>query len=441
MFALVDCDHFFVSCERVFRPDLWHKPVAVLSNNDGCIIARSPEVKALGIKMGTPLFQCKAILRQHQVSLFSSNFSLYADLSSRVINTIKSMIESSTSLRVEVYSIDEAFIDLKGWHHDHLESLANSLRQTIFKQTGIPVSIGIGLTKTLAKVATRLAKDSCSGTYLISSERDRLKSLYQLPIADVWGIGRRWADRLQRLGIDRAFDLSIASHDQIKRAARHSYLLRVAKELNGERCIPLNLSPPARSSIQYSRSFAHAIKDRAVLEDMISAFAGQLGRRLRSHNLRAGSLLLWLSAPLINNYKHKGKSSTYRLKMTLALPTYTDDSSTLIQCALHLMSLLIKKAKYETSKSFSWRKAGLIAVDLRDDSQLELALIQPNPKRRKLSQLEDELNRRFGRGTARLGGIPIKVSKIENAPSWSTKQAFLSPKYTTSWADLPIVYA
>ena len=445
MFALIDCDHFFVSCERVFRPDLWHKPVAVLSNNDGCIIARSPEVKALGIQMGTPAFLCKAELIQHQVITFSSNFSLYADLSARVIQTIKSMIESPQRPCVEVYSIDEAFIDLRWMNYADLHDVAMTLRQAIFQQTGIPVSIGVGATKTLAKVATSLAKRSSSRVQIIHSEQSRLQALYRLPVEDLWGIGRRWAGRLQKLGIEYAYDLAVASPLQIKRAARHSYLLRVSKELNGEICIPLESMPPARRSIRYSRTFARKIKANKLLIDAISEFARELGHRLRSHQLRTGSLLLWLSAPLKPIYKNRSRPPTYALKLSIALPVYTDDSPTLIHYARHLLSLMIEKATDEAPSSLdrpiAWRKAGLSALDLRDESQLELSIIHPDPKRRKLSEVEDLLNQRFGRGTARIGGIPLKKDHVNTIPKWSPKKTLLSPKYTTCWADLPIVHA
>lgn len=455
MFALVDCDHFFASCERVFRPDLWRSPVVVLSNNDGCVIARSPEVKAIGIKMGEPLFQCESTLRAHGVAVFSSNFSLYADLSRRVIETIRGFIESSGRPRVEVYSIDEAFIDLSDLAVVDLESLAHELRFEIYRRSGIPVSIGIGSSKSLAKVATYYAKRSSERVRLIRDDRDRLYALRNLPIDELWGVGRQWAERLRRIGIERASDLALATPERIRLAARHIYLLRLSRELRGERCIPLETSPPPRLSVRYSRTFARAISDDRAIRDAVCAFAAQLGRRLRSHNRRAGSLSLSLSALDPSSRSSSSYAQRrYHISVSGGLPTYTHDSPSLIKRALELYQSLSERAEREAPRSLGrpirWRKAGLLALDLRDESQLELSIVRPDERRLALSTLEDELNRRFGRGIACIGSLPIKphTSAHQNRQSsslsdrgWRPIQSALSPRYTTSWADLPVVSA
>ncbi len=450
MYALIDCDHFFASCERVFRPDLWYRPVAVLSNNDGCVIARSPEVKSLGVKMGEPFFQCHSKLQAHQVAVFSSNFSLYADLSRRVMQTIREFIEEGGRPRVEVYSIDEAFVDVSELSIYDLSRFAHELRRRVLDRTGIPVSIGLGLTKSLAKAATHFAKRSPERIHLLHTEQRRVSALRQLDIEAVWGVGRRWAERLRRIGLERALDLAEASPERIRIAARHVYLLRLSRELRGERCIPLETSPPPRSSIRYSRTFSRPIKDEVILREAISAFAAQLGQRLRTHQRRAGSLLLWLSAS--SPARRSGRSAPlyYRVKLSAGLPSYTADSSSLIKLALTLYQSLSTSALSEApsllGRPIAWRKAGLLALDLRDDSQLELATMRPDPRRVKLSKVEDELNRRFGRGAVQIGGIPVKPLHRDSSGSiadqpWRALQSSLSPRYTTCWSDLPVVSA
>ena len=494
MFALVDCDQFFVSCERVFRPDLWHKPVAVLSNNDGCVIARSPEVKALGIQMGEPWFQCHHVLQRNNVAIFSSNFSLYADLSHRVIKCIKVFIESQSHPRVEVYSIDEAFIDLKGLALKDLYPLAQELRLQVWRHTGIPVSIGIGASKTLAKVATHFAKRSNERVKVISTEHDRLNALYRLPLGDIWGIGQKWSQSLRRLGIESALDLAEAPVERIKLASRHSYLQRTARELNGQSCHLMNFSPPPRASIQHSRTFSRRIYTFQDLLVSIELFATELGRRLRSHQRRAGTLVLYLSASRpkrggakaqfsptspVHNTRYLGQSIRHTspvnsIKIAQSLDRYTDDSSSLIKTSRQLLKAAFLKA-YQVQLSnpetrlskghcsidealasiyptIPWRKASLLALDLRDHSQLELSMFRANPRKQKLSQLEDQLNQRFGRGAARIGGLPNKPHicstphpksqhrQLNSAPAGVSRKQYLSPRYTTCWADLPIVW-
>ena len=452
MFALVDCDHFYASCERVFRPDLWRRPVAVLSNNDGCVIARSPEVKALGVKMGAPLFECRSLFHAHQVQVFSANFSLYADLSARVMEAIRESVSADHDPRVEVYSIDEAFVDLSDVSKDALGDFAHQLRDDIARQVGIPVSIGVAPTKTLAKVATWLAKRERSGVSVIASESARINALRRLPIGEVWGIGRRWSERLKRIGVERAIDLAEASETRINYAARHQYLRRAARELNGERCITLELHAPPRASVRYSRTFARKINDPRLLHDALNAFAGNLGQRLRTHDLRAGTLIAWLTAHIPRNRGRgqRGGLMTYTIKASASLPVYTHDTPTLIQLAHHLTAQLISRATYEApsalTRPVAWRKAGLLALDLRDDTQRELGIVKADPRRQKLSELEDLINQRFGRGSARIGGLPIKATGVSRdqrhvAPAWAPQRAALSPRYTTNWAELPVVRA
>lgn len=452
MFALIDCDHFFASCERVFRPDLWRRPVAVLSNNDGCVIARSPEVKALGVKMGAPLFECATLLRAHQAHIFSANFSLYADLSARVMDTIRASVNSPHRERVEVYSIDEAFVDLKEVAPRALFDLASNLRHTLFSHIGIPVSIGIAPTKTLAKVATHYAKRDREGVWMITDESNRVDALRHLPVEEVWGVGKSWAARLRDHGIYSALQLAEISRDRLNAAARHRDLRRTARELKGERCMSLEPHASPRSSIRYSRSFSRGVSAPHILRDALGAFAGSLGQRLRAHELRAGTLLLWLTASLPRPRGERRRPLRYTVKASAALPVYTHDSSSLLHLVDQLATQLIARANLEAPSALSrpipWCKAGVLALDLRDRSQGELNLFQSSPQisqqahqRHKLSELEDLINQRFGQGCARIGGVPFKVNSPHLAPSWAPKRAHLSPRYTTNWIDLPVVHA
>ena len=383
------------------------------------------------------------------MALFSSNFSLYADLSNRVIQTLRELIESPTRPRIEVYSIDEAFVDLQGFPSSNYRELAYSLKSEVFRRTGIPVSIGIAPSKTLAKAATYFAKRNQEHLYLIQSEEQRVDALSSLPVEAVWGVGQKWTERLKRFDLDTALDLAQASPKRLRAAVNHINLKRLACELRGERCIPLESSPPPRASIQYSRTFAKPIRYTKDLLDAIGAFATELGRRLRTHQRRTGTLLLWLSTSLPRGGKSSSRSArplTYTLKLSGSIPTYTDDTSSLIRLAQTLCTALVSQAEAEASphlkRPIPWRKAGLLALDLRDETQLELNLVQPNSKLRHLSQLEDELNRRFGRGVARVGGLPNRRSSSGSfSPSWQSKHSALSPRYTTSWADLPVVKA
>ena len=454
LFALVDCDHFYASCERVFRPDLWKRPVAVLSNNDGCVIARSPEVKALGIKMGTPFFQCKTLLRSNHAEVFSANFPLYGDLSHRVMNTLRYSLndrQDLTQAQVEVYSIDEAFIELTITANTDLEALVRELRAHIFQHVGIPVSIGISTTKTLAKAATYFAKRNPSRVAFILNEYDRVCALRQMPIDDVWGIGHRWAKRLKQAGMTTALELADVTTRRLKHIAHNINLTRSVYELRGQSCIALDLAPPPRRSMRYSRTFSQRIHQRSTLDDAISDFAGRIANQLRNYQRKAGSLSLWLSAPIPTQ---AGQRTTrrphhYVLRQSLSFLQPCSDTPTLIRAGQSLLSSSLEQAYQEAphclSRPIGWRKAGITALDLRDDLQGILNLAPPNPRRVLLSELEDQLNQRFGLGTARIGGIPFKRHvdhhrhQRSSAEAWRPKALMLSPRYTTCWADLPMI--
>ena len=437
MFALVDCDHFYASCERVFRPDLWHKPVAVLSLNDGCVIARSPEVKALGVEMGAPYFQCEARLRAHHASIFSANFQLYGDLSRRVMFILRSLCPE-----LEVYSIDEAFLSLKTLELSphSCYGYARMIHERIWREVGIPVSVGIGSTMTLAKLATRFAKQSTSRVWIIEGEEERVRALQNTAAHQVWGIGSRWSLSLRRIGIDTAFDLTQAPEDRLKRYLNISSM-RTVHELRGTPCLTIQTCAPPRKSLRYSRTFPRQLTERHLLEDALSAFAGHLGAHLRTHQRKAGVLHVWICAPEAPQKRRTQGSRIKSWRLSIPLNVPTAETSTLIEVALEATRTLCAQSLPHLQRwGVGWSKAGLSALDLRDLEQLDLPPFTPNPQRETLSTLEDTLNRRFGVGTARIGGLPHSTHKrTKPQPAWTPKQARRSPLYTTCWADLPIL--
>lgn len=435
MYALVDCDHFFASCERVFRPDLATRPVAVLSNQDGCVIARSPEVKALGIKMGEPFFMCKTQLQKANTAVFSANFQLYADLSARLMTVLKSM-----SSKVEVYSIDEAFIDLSHLSSTTLLSFAKHLKARLWKEIGIPVSIGIATNMTLAKLATRFAKQHHEGIWMIQEVWEREQALRQTPLHEIWGIGTRWAQALIRQGLNHAWDLTCASTQQISilnRCGRQSI-----DELKGHRRFTLQTLPPPRKSIRVSRTFGEQVFDEIALCEAMSHFASKLGARLRRHQLTTASLLIWLEATQahIKTSALRPRRASFRLIVPLAVRT--SDSSTLIEMVLqatrNLYQIWLKQRILNPSELGGWRKGGILALDLLSHEIHPLEICAPSPARIALSTLEDQLNQRFGRTTAQIGATP-KSQRSRPQGNWRGRSEFCSPRYTSTWGELLVI--
>lgn len=290
MFALVDCNNFYVSCERVFNPALIGKPVVVLSNNDGCFIARSDEAKALGLPMGGPAFKFRDILRKNRVRIFSANFPLYGDMSSRVMATIGDLAPE-----IEIYSIDEAFIDLGGFSRFGLERHAARIRSTVRKHTGIPVSIGIGSTKTLAKAANRMAKKNpgYEGVCMLCTKKEVLDALATLKVEDIWGIGRQWSRLLETRNIRTALDYSRTPASWIRKNL-HIPGIRIQEELNGHSCLPLEQVRPPKQSICTSRSFGRTVISQDELQQAVATFAGKCARKLRQEGSVASMITVFI---------------------------------------------------------------------------------------------------------------------------------------------------
>ncbi len=415
MFALVDCNNFYVSCERVFNPQLRNIPVVVLSNNDGCIVARSPEVKALGIAMGTPLFKVKDLVQQHQIQVLSSNYTLYGDMSARVMAVLAQFTPN-----LEIYSIDEAFLGLQHQtdhtHLDDLKALATHMRQRVWQWTGIPVSIGIAPTKTLAKVANRLAKKT-NGQYLLWDSD--ATALANTDIEDVWGIGRKLARWCRAYGITTALALREANPLLIKR--KMGILgLRLQAELKGQVCLGLELSPPAKKQTCVSRSFGERIMTLEPLQEAVAYYAMLAAAKLRLQQQLTRVVTVFIrTSPFTEPYVYRCQSKI------LIVPT--QDTVQLIQIARQLTAQLFEQG-------WSYQKAGVLCTELVEVRAVQQDLFAPQTtaKTERLLQVVDGLNQRYGRQT-----LVWAATGLERP--WLMRSVTRSPRYTTAWCDLPQV--
>ena len=419
IFGLVDCNNFYVSCERLFRPDLTERPVVVLSNNDGCIIARSNEAKALGIGMGAPYFKHKSLIHRNNVAVFSSNYPFYGDISERVVDTL---MQSETD--VEVYSIDEAFIELPAGKYLDLENHAAFLRDTVQKNTGIPVSIGFGPTKTLAKIANRFAKKNGSaGSIFVIDDRYHPDTLLaKVQVSDIWGIGRRHADRLIKQGIRSALQLTQCDDTWIKKQLTVAGL-RTVMELRGIPCMPLEKVEPARKSITTSRSFGQPVRTLSDLQEAVAAYTSQAAFKLRRSGLHTTVVDVY-----IRTNRFKKDESQYCSRETVTLPVPSSDTATLIRAALTTL-----KAIYRTG--YRYQKAGVLLSGLVPEQYTQLPLFKvAGQNSGSLMEAVDEINRRWGHDTIRSGATGF-------TREWHYRQLKKSPAYTTRWSELPVAKA
>ncbi|MEL6347568.1 MAG: Y-family DNA polymerase [Myxococcota bacterium] len=408
MFGLIDCNNFYVSCERLFRPDLLRRPVAVLSNNDGCVVARSNEVKALGVPMGAPFFKVRDLLRAHRAAVFSSNYTLYGDLSGRVMREL-----GQEASAVEVYSIDEAFIRLD--HSDPSRSVQDGfrLRGAINQRVGVPVSVGLAPTKTLAKVANRVAKRT-DGMHVLSDPASIQGALERLETGDVWGIGRRYSAMLAAHGIHTAADFVRLPEGWVQQKMTRVGVV-THRELRGVPCRDLELRPPPRRSMVYSRSFKRPVSDRASLREAIATFAAGVSHRLRRHQLHASWLRVFLIPP--RNADAPSRSSGGGLDHPTA------DAREMIGHAWRLLDKI-------HTPDFRCGKAGVMAVELSSNQSVQQTLFS-TPSNPKVMAVLDDLNRRFGRGTVRLA-----AQGTNKKAGWRMRQRARSPRYTTRWNEL-----
>ncbi|WP_283778100.1 translesion error-prone DNA polymerase V subunit UmuC [Vibrio cholerae] len=419
VFALVDCNNFYASCEKLFRPDLKDTPVVVLSNNDGCVVARSREAKLLGIKMGVPVFQIKAEMQRHGILAFSSNYALYADLSSRVMRTLEEMAP-----RVEVYSIDEAFLDLTGIESAiSLVEFGQQVRERIGHWIGITVCVGIAPTKTLAKLANHAAKKypATQGVVDLTNPDRQRRLLALVPVDDVWGVGRRLSKRLNALGITTALDLANAS----PRAIRDQFsvvLERTVRELNGESCIELEEIPPTKKQIVCSRSFGVKVTQFELLREAVCEYATRATEKLRKEQQQAKVLTVFIrTSPFKDNEPQYSNSASGEL----LIPSC--DTRDFIELANHLLKRIWKDG-------FRYAKAGVMLSDFYDPGMFQPGLFDDVSTRSNSQQLMSVLDtiNQSGAGKVFFAGQGTKKD-------WSMKREHLSPAYTTRWDQLPRV--
>ncbi|MEX2450313.1 MAG: Y-family DNA polymerase [Rhodospirillales bacterium] len=419
VFALVDCNNFYASCERVFAPSLENRPVVVLSNNDGCIIARSNEAKTLGIPMGAPLFKNEALLKRHGVEVFSANFALYGDLSQRVMTSLETF-----SPQVEVYSIDEAFLDLTGLPHD-LRMHGQAMRRIVKRWTGIPISVGIAATKTLAKLANDLSKKRPeTGDVLdLTRNEDRLAVLATVSVGDLWGIGRNLAPKLNDLGIRSALDLHDAPIDVIRKRFGAA-VMRTVYELRGHACIEIEHHPADRKTVIFSRSFARPVTHLDELKEAVAAFAARAAAKLRRHRLLCGGLRVSARTNRFNGFDKQCKDAA-----AMALPAPTNHTGALTRAALDGLETIFRTGH-------RYKKAGIVLWDLTPETCHVPALFEKTDNGRGASLMTalDAINRKLGREAVQFGGPGVHAN-------WRMNQKLLSPRYTTRWEDLPVVRA
>lgn len=416
LYGLVDCNNFYASCERLFRPELKNRPVVVLSNNDGCVIARSAEAKTLGIPMGAPAYQWEHMFTKNEVAVFSSNYSLYGDLSGRVMNILADMAP-----QVEVYSIDEAFIDLTGVADP--VALCREIRARVLQWTGIPVSIGLARTKTLAKAANRRAKKSpaLGGVYDHTADPEPDALLAGMEVGDVWGIGPRHQKRLWARGVRTALDFARLPRDWVKKEMSVVGLCTLL-ELQGVSCISFERAPAARQSLLCSRSFARLVEDKEHLREAVCTYAARVTEKLRREGAEATAVQVFLSTPRHREVpQHFGQA-------TLPLPAPTAHTPDIVDAALRGLEQAYKPG-------YGYQKAGVMLLGLAPAGagrQLSLLDVPPEERQRQraLMTVLDGVNRRFGRDTLRLA-----ITAGPERP-WHMRQRRRSPRYTTSWAEL-----
>ena len=415
MFALVDCNNFYASCERVFQPQWERKPVVILSNNDGCVIARSNEAKALGIPMGAPAFQYRAFFKQNGVGVFSSNYPLYGDMSSRVM----SILEQYTP-NVEIYSIDEAFLQFKGFDLFNLETEGHRMRKQVGRWTGIPVSVGIAPSKALSKIANKIAKKydtKTGGVYSIDTEDKRIKALKWTAIGDVWGIGRQHRKRLEAMGVTNAWQFTLLPDDWVR---KHMSVLglRLKKDLQGIPSIQLEEIQPLKKGIATTRSFEGTLTAFSDLEERLSTFATSCAEKMRKQGSSCTALLVFLRSD-----PHKKGTTLYRNSCVLTLPYATNSSIMLSKYAVLGLHKIFRE-------EIHYKKAGVMIMGLVPTATRQLPLFGGEEvKHLAVMQALDRIHKRFG-------PHQVKLANQDLQRTWKMKQEHLSQRFTTEISEI-----
>lgn len=418
MFALADCNNFFASCERVFRPDLQGKPVIVLSNNDGCAIARSNEAKALGIKMGAPLFKIRHLVEKHDIAVFSGNMALYGEMSQRVRWVLGEFAPS-----VEVYSIDEAFLDLRGMNDIDFDAYAKEISAKCWKMTSIPVSVGIAPTKTLAKIASKLCKQypKLRGGCYMHRAQDIEKVLRKYPIEDVWGIGRKSAAKLHERYVKTAYEFTCLPESAVQKLMGITGV-RTWKELQGTPCIEFEDGFEAKQSICVSRSFSTEIYDLKELQEQIANFASDMAEKLRKQHSVTNEVTVFAYT---NRFREDLPQTHSSSLVTYTTPTA--EQRTIVASAVQATSDLFRSG-------YGYKKAGVIATGIMDQSDIMQSMFEDTDsieREHKITSALDAINSTFGAGTVKLA--------VQGSGHIKSTRENQSPHYTTRWTDLPKV--
>ena len=415
--ALVDCNNFYVSCERIFRPDLARVPMVVLSNNDGCVVSRSNEAKALGVKMGQPWFECQPLAQAHGILAMSSNYALYADMSNRVMRIL-----GEFSPNQEVYSIDESFVDLTGT--PNLRALSYAMRERVRMWTGMPVCVGIGPTKTLAKLANHVAKKHPRSqgvfNYNALTDAQKVALLQRIPVSEVWGVGRKLTQRLLAHGVETVLDLREA-HIPSLRAEFGVVMEKTQRELQETPCIQMEEVAADKQQIIASRSFGSMVTELPVLKDALSTFVANACAKLRAQNSQAAVIQVFLQT---NRFRKD--LPQYSPSLAVPLPQPTHDTLVVNRWADALCERMFREG-------YQYKKAGVMLSELSPVTHQQGDWLEASPPgHSKLMQALDHLNARYGRGA-------VKVSTQGAYQGWQMRQERKSPNYTTDWDDVPVV--
>ncbi len=414
MFALVDCNNFYASCERVFRPELVGKPVVVLSNNDGCVIARSNEAKEAGVPMAAPAFKYEGLFREKGVTVFSANFELYGDMSTRIMNLLGEFCPD-----IEIYSIDEAFLRMDGSRYLDLNQHFREMREYVSRSSGIPISVGVAPTKALSKVAAEIVKkypQQTGGIYIIDTEEKRLKALKWMKIERVWGIGRRHSKRLKQMGVETAYDFT-QLHDSWVYRHMTTVGIRLKKDLLGMPTLDLDDIKPKRH-IATTRTFEKSLTDKTEIAERISTFAVFCAEKLRKQNCTCSSLMIFIQPKMNDDFYSYSSNSVF-----VKLPFPTNSNLEIVSFANDALDKLFESGT-------AYRRGGVVIMDFAPESETQLSLFEnSNPKHKALMGAVDKLNQVYGQQKVRL-------AVQDQKRIWKMKQAKLSPRYTTKIEEI-----
>jgi DNA polymerase V len=418
MYALVDCNNFYASCERVFQPQYNGKPVVILSNNDGCVISRSNEAKALGVPMGAPEFKIRELIKEKKIKVFSSNYPLYGDLSNRVMKTLEDYTPN-----LEIYSIDEAFLNFDGMSIPDYHDYGIQMKKRVQKWVGIPVCVGFAPTKALSKVANKIAKkfqDRTQGIYVIDTEEKRIKALKWTKIEDVWGIGRRLTKKMMAHNILTAYDFTKPQHEAWIRKEMGVIGMRLKYELEGKSVLNLEPIKEQKKSIATTRSFPKQISEFDDLRERVATFAAVCAEKLRKQKSCCQTIIVLLVID-----RHKYETQKYYFNKVVTLPYASNSTLTISNVAISML-----KELHEGNEGIKFKKAGVIVTELIDEDKKQLQLFEEeNPKHLALMKAMDYLNTKIGDKKVKLGTQNLNLT-------WNMKQNHLSPRFTTRFNEI-----